>query len=137
MKYWKNRSLNSFFYCLFIGCFLLLLNSCTKRKDQKQLIDELIQQELLNRIAVYKETRQNKCMEALFQEASEIADSILLLEARNSRDSSDKPPIPNKPLKPEIIAVNDTTPIEPFLNLKDSTISSIATDSIIDKINQR
>lgn len=101
------------YFFLFV---LLLCVSCddVSEKDRAR-IDAVIQKEVKRRIELKKSIEYGRCLEALYANASEIADSILILEARLSRDSSDKPPKPNKPERPSIIALEDTTPVKPFL----------------------
>lgn len=98
---------------------LLCFTACNDVSEKdKALIDQLIQNEVNNRINIRKTTSLNRCMDAIYAEASEIADSILLLEARTARDTSLRPMKPIKPEKPEIIELKDSTPVQPFL--KDS-----------------
>ena len=96
--------------------FFISLASCEDVNERdKALIEELIQNQVQTRIITYKTLSYNRCLEGIYTEASEIADSLLLLQARLSRDTSDRPGKPIKPEKPEIIELKDSTPIQPFL----------------------
>ena len=106
---------------ILFGVFLIC--SCSNEKD-KVLIEQLIQGEVKKRIEVRNRVSYNRCLEGLYAEASEIADSILLLQARLARDTAGKPLKPVKPEKPEIIELKDSTPIQPFL------VDSTSQDSI-------
>ena len=106
---------NNLILKLFLFSALGILFNCTGKKDQRALVDELVLEEVAKRIKTYKDVRKERCFEDMYRVAGEIADSILLQEARNSRDTANKPPIPDKPIKPEIIELKDTTPIKPFL----------------------
>ena len=94
---------------------LLFLASCGEREAQRQLVNEVVQEQLLARIRNYKEIRYRKCLEEMYRQAGEIADSLLLMEARQTRDSTGKPIVPLKPGQPEIKVFADTVPIAPFL----------------------
>ena len=78
-------------------------------------MEAVIDQEVARRIQNYKQVRMDRCYEKALEEASRLADSILILEARLERDTLGKPPKPEKPEKPEIKAVLDSTPIKPLL----------------------
>ncbi|MDV7396231.1 hypothetical protein RZS08_32860, partial [Arthrospira platensis SPKY1] len=56
-----------------------------------------------------------RCYEQALEEASLLADSILIEEARLERDTIGKPPIPPKPEKPEIKSLLDSLPIGPLV----------------------
>ena len=50
------------------------------------------------------------------ERASELVDSILIVRARAMTiDTFQKPPIPIRPLRPEVPVIEDTTAIEPLL----------------------
>ncbi len=106
--------------------FMVILGACGGSSErEKALINQLIEEQVQKRINLYKQVNRDRCLEGIYQEASEKADSILLLEARQSRDTTDKPPKPFKPEKPEIIEVKDSTPVRPFL--QDSVLNDSLT----------
>ncbi|MCB0560656.1 MAG: hypothetical protein KDD09_16990 [Phaeodactylibacter sp.] len=92
-----------------------LLAGCGEDNRNKNAVEAVIDQEVARRIQNYKQVRMDRCYEKALEEASRLADSILILEARLERDTLGKPPKPEKPEKPEIKAVLDSTPIKPLL----------------------
>lgn len=95
----------------------LVCFSCREDNSQKEAIEALVLQTIEDRLQQYQNLRFKKCREDLLEVASVMADSLLLEEARRSRDTTDKPPVPVKPEQPEIVEVEDTTPVAPFLKL--------------------
>lgn len=107
------KKLNYFIYFILIEIFLI--GSCTKSVDQDALVQETIQAELQKKINYYKNIRNERCLAELYRQAGEIADSILLVEARMKRDSIQKPKILPKPEKPEMKKLVDSLEVKPFL----------------------
>ena len=97
-----------------LAVFISLLN-CEGDSAQKEAVEALVQETLANKIESYQTIRLRRCREDMFEVASQIADSLLLEDARNARDTSNKPAVPLKPNQPIIVEVEDTTPIAPFL----------------------
>jgi hypothetical protein len=95
---------------------LLSLYSCGEDNRNKIAVDRVIAEEVENRVQSFRSTRMERCKEKAIDEANEIADSILIREARLSRDTISKPPKPEKPEKPEIKLLEDSTPIQPIIN---------------------
>ncbi len=106
--------IGTFSTLLIILCLFTSL-SCKKRKPQSELVEEVIYEQLRAKIAYTKQVRLEHCLEDLYQQASDIADSILLEEARKARNTTGKPPVPQKPEKPSIVELKDSTPVKPFL----------------------
>ena len=96
--------------------FLLPLWSCGEDNRNKIAVDRVIAEEVEKRVQNFRTTRMDRCKEKAIDEANEIADSLLILEARLSRDTISKPPKPEKPEKPEIKLLEDSTPIQPIFN---------------------
>lgn len=97
---------------------LSLLASCEKDDRNKNAVQAIIEEEVAQRIENYKQVRMERCYEKALEEASYLADSILIREARLKRDTLGKPPKPARPEKPEIKTVLDSTPIKPLLEGK-------------------
>jgi hypothetical protein len=95
------------------GC---LFTSCEEDKRNEIAVERVIKEEVDKKIANYIRTRNKRCLDKAIDEANEIADSILLTEARLARDTADKPPKPVKPEKPEIKTLLDSTPIAPIIS---------------------
>lgn len=93
---------------------LLLLASCARESHDQQDIQAVIDKEVAIRVETYRQSRLKLCREQALAEASKLADSILIEEARLSRDTLSKPPKPEKPEKPDIKSLLDSTPIQPF-----------------------
>lgn len=96
--------------------FVLSLLSCGEDNRNKIAVDRVIAEEVEKRIQDFRTTRMNRCKEKAIDEANEIADSLLIIQARLSRDTIGKPPKPDKPEKPEIKLLEDSTPIQPIIN---------------------
>lgn len=95
---------------------LLLLSSCSDDDRNKKAVDAAIQEEVDRRVNNYRKGRLQRCYEEAVREASTLADSILLIQARLSRDTAGKPPKPDRPERPELKTLNDSLlKIEPFL----------------------
>ncbi|MCO6477526.1 MAG: hypothetical protein J5I94_12925 [Phaeodactylibacter sp.] len=94
----------------------LLLAGCGEDDRNQRAVQAVIEEEVEKRVRNYKEVRMQRCYEQALQEASYLADSILLLEARLERDTMGKPPKPEKPEKPEIKTVLDSLPVKPLLD---------------------
>ena len=109
---------------IFFGLIVALLLISCGGKPQRQQVDELIQEQVAVRIQSYKDIRYQKCLDEMYRQAGEIADSLLLLEARQVRDTSGKPTVPFKPGQPEIKVFADTVPIAPFLPEDTSVVNN-------------
>ena len=119
-------------YFFYTAIMLLLcssfLFSCEKKTD-KEAIQELIEETAQKRLDDFRRIRMKRCWQDVMEEASRVADSILLEEARLRRDTLLKPPKPDKPDKPEIKTLLDSTPIKPFL-ANESLDSTAIRDSL-------
>ncbi|MCB0571041.1 MAG: hypothetical protein KDC66_14805 [Phaeodactylibacter sp.] len=107
--------------------FLLILASCAEEDRNMLAVQAMIDDEVAKRVESYRQSRLKLCREQALTEASKLADSILLEEARMSRDTLDKPPKPEKPEKPELKTLLDSTPVKPFILPRRR--DTIATDS--------
>ena len=94
---------------------LLWLAGCGEDNRNKLAVQAVIEEEVALRVKNYRQTRMLRCYEKALEEASHLADSILILEARLERDTLGKPPKPEKPERPEIKTLLDSTPIRPLL----------------------
>ncbi len=111
---------------LLILVFLCLFYACSQDKDNA-VREQVIQQQVEERVERYKIEKLNSCRQKVLKRAGVIVDSILLVEARLKRDTSGKPPIPDKPELPNIVPIKDTLPIRPFF--RDSTLDLMKKDS--------
>jgi hypothetical protein len=104
----------------FLVLVLTFAMACFRERDRSQERQELIQKTLRERIDNYQRTRMDRCREDMLSEATRLADSIMITEARLRGDSIGKPPKPNRPEKPELRQLEDTIPIKPLLQDVDS-----------------
>ena len=106
---------------------LLLLVSMGFQEQEPKTIDELIQQKVEERDNSYYESSIARCQKDIWKEADRLVDSILIARARNMinpLDTVNRPDIPDRPEMPEIPIINDSMPIAPILEAKD-TITNI------------
>ena len=98
----------------------LLIFGCLPKEDDRAKRKKEIDLKVAEQIANFTKIRKENCRKSILKEAGKIVDSLLILEARARVDSINKPPIPSKPIKPELREVKDSTAIAPFF--KDSTL---------------
>lgn len=108
---------------ILIGLCLLSLLACEPPQGETEVRQSVIEEQVVERLALHRATKTRVCQEKVLAEASRLADSILIHEARLERDSLDKPPKPFKPDKPEIKTLIDSVPIKPFF--RDTTLELI------------
>ncbi len=110
----------------------LLWCSCGEDNRNRIAVEKVIQEEVDKRVANYRQNRMRRCYEDAVREASALADSVLLLEARLTRDTASKPPRPSKPERPALKKLQDSLlRVAPFLRKdsllrKDSTLMDTA-----------
>ena len=117
------------YLCLMI---ILLLFSCTPPKGKTKA--EVIQEKIAYRMNNWHHTHAKKCREDVLEAAAAIVDSTLIVNARQHKDSLNRPPRPLKPINPDFEAPEDTVPVAPLVDLdtllqNDSLI--IVQDSIV------
>ncbi|MBV6655408.1 MAG: hypothetical protein KI786_16685 [Mameliella sp.] len=116
--------------CYFLIPLALFTSSCGEDNRNRIAVEEMIQEEVANRVATYRENRTNRCYQDAVKEAGTLADSILLIQARLKRDTLSKPPRPNKPGRPPAKILRDSLlEIAPFLS-EDSILSLLRVDSL-------
>jgi hypothetical protein len=92
----------------------ILLMGCQSEEEKAALREAYLQQQLDNRIIEFRQLLDNQCRESALTEASRLADSILILEARLSLDTTGRPLRPDKPERPELKTLLDSTAVKPF-----------------------
>lgn len=123
MSYFADMRLQTF---LLVGVLAFFLFSCSQ-ENESSVREQVIQEKLNERVEQYKSEKRNACREKVLKAAGVIADSILLVEARLKRDTSNRPPIPDKPELPKIIPIRDSVPVKPFF--RDSSLELMQRDS--------
>ncbi len=100
-----------------VGLLALGCDSETKQQAQET---QLIEQYVSARLQDYERALRERCQERVLTEAIRISDSLIILEARLSKDTIFKPYKPERPERPEAKVLNDTTPLRPILPTPDS-----------------
>lgn len=121
----KLRALVAFCACTSLGS----LASCGGDSSTKVQRMAYIEEQVEERIKEYKRILDDRCREDVLEEANRLTDSILLVRARLERDSLDKPPIPDKPEKPEVKTIIDSVPVAPLFTDSSGVLRS-QSDSI-------
>lgn len=108
---------------------LASLTACGGDSSTKVQRMAYIEEQVEERITEYKRILDDRCREDVLEEANRLTDSILLVRARLERDSLDKPPIPDKPDKPEVKTIIDSVPVAPLFTDSSEVLRS-QSDSI-------
>jgi len=108
---------------------LVSLTACGGDSSTKVQRMAYIEEQVEERIKEYKRILDDRCREDVLEEANRLTDSILLVRARLERDSLDKPPIPDKPDKPEVKTIIDSVPVAPLFTDSSGVLRS-QSDSI-------
>lgn len=107
-----------------------LVSSCGEDNRNRIAVEKMIQEEVTQRVATYRENRTQRCYQDAVKEASSLADSILLLQARLNRDTASKPPRPTRPEQPAAKKLRDSLlKVAPLLS-EDSIIKLLKRDSL-------
>lgn len=95
---------------------ILILAGGTLAAFQTVTRADLRAQKLQNRIENFQKVSFEKCWEIVYEDAAAIVDSLMIQRARSKRDTIGKPPKPNRPDKPAIVAPSDSTRIGPLID---------------------
>lgn len=98
-----------------IMLLLLIIVAC-QQKQPKITRKELIEQEVQKKIQLIVTNKNTRCLRESLEEASKIVDSMIIAQAKLSKDTLLKPPKPEKPLPPTPLTLKDTLKIRPFLS---------------------
>lgn len=94
---------------------VLFLFSCNSGPDDNKIaVQAFVEKQVEEQLATYKRIFMQQCRDKVLLEAGQIADSILITEARLKRDSMGKPPKPLKPERPEIKQLKDSLTLDPL-----------------------
>lgn len=116
--------------CYFLGLSILVYASCGQDNRNRSAVEKMIQQEVEERVATYRGNRNQRCYQDAVKEASVIADSVLLIEARMKRDTASKPPRPDRPARPAAKKLRDSLlKVAPLLS-EDSIRKILRRDSL-------
>lgn len=100
--------------------FLLLVTWACEEEIPQEARDELIAQEVQKRVDALVESKYERCMEELLENANTLVDSILIARAKAEKDTIKKPMKPTKPLPPEPLVLEDSSAIKPLLQRQDT-----------------
>ena len=102
-------------YLLFFTC------SCLNNEEYSpDEIQQLIQNEVDERVNEYVSIRKAQCEEGLLTEATRLLDSILIAEAREMRDTLFQPAKPERPKTPTFKKLDEDIPLKPLFEKRDS-----------------
>lgn len=112
-------------YTAYLLFLVLLAVGCGKDDRNKNAVRAVIEEKVEERVATYRTNRMNRCRKDAYEEASTLADSILLEQARLTRDTLSKPPKPTKPERPELKTLKDSLKVAPILRRDSGVVDSI------------
>ncbi|HMN90619.1 MAG TPA: hypothetical protein PKD70_05085 [Saprospiraceae bacterium] len=107
-------------WLIVLALLWLLALGCDSEAKQQAQETQLIEQYVSARLQDYERTLRERCQERVLTEAIRVSDSLIILEARLSKDTIFKPYKPERPERPEAKVLNDTTPLRPILSRPDS-----------------
>lgn len=100
-----------------IGAIILVIifAACESEGEKQQFEQMLIEKDVEERLVQYKRILEENCEAKVLEEATRIADSIIIEQARMLKDTLLKPIKPERPGVPEIKTLEDTLKVKPFL----------------------
>jgi hypothetical protein len=112
-----NRLIIISIWCIVLCGIWWTFSAFQKEEELKPQVtkDDLISAAVQDRIKIFTKNRKRICAEERLADAVFRVDSILIQRAKAQRDTVSKPPKPFKPDRPEILILEDTTPIAPIL----------------------
>lgn len=106
---------------MWVVIFSCGLVGCTKKPPSKTK-EQVIQEKLDERFERWKEDLNQRCLDQAMDKAIAIVDSTIIANARLNRDTAGKPNVPLRPVKPDFVMPDDSTPVKPLLrNSKDTS----------------
>jgi hypothetical protein len=106
---------------LFMAYLLFFTCSCLNSEEYSpDEIQQLIQNEVDDRVNEYVSIRKVQCEEGLLTEATRLLDSILIAEAREMRDTLFQPAKPERPETPTFKKLDEDIPLKPLFEKRDS-----------------
>jgi hypothetical protein len=106
--------MNTFWRTALIGCLLGGgLFACSEDRNEVD-IEAAIAREAERRLEVFRTRMAQECYDSVLAEATRIADSLLLIRARQLRLAADRPPRPRRPGEPPEVGLSEALPLEPL-----------------------
>jgi hypothetical protein len=113
--------INKSFPILFMAYLSFFTCSCLNNEEYSpDEIQQLIQNEVDERVNEYVTIRKAQCEEGLLTEATRLLDSILIAEAREMRDTLFQPAKPERPETPTFKKLDVDIPLKPLFEKRDS-----------------
>lgn len=113
--------INKYSPFLFMAYLLFFTCSCLNNEEYSpDEIQQLIQNEVDERVNEYVAIRKAQCEEGLLTEATRLLDSILIAEAREMRDTLFQPARPERPETPAFKKLDEDIPLKPLFEKRDS-----------------
>jgi len=112
---------NNLCLLLLLSYFLFFIPSCLNNEEYSpEEIQQLIKNEVDERVEEYVSIRKAQCEENLLTEATRLLDSILIAEAREMRDTLFQPVKPERPETPAFKKLDEDIPLKPLFEKRDS-----------------
>lgn len=83
---------------------------------QTKTREDLIREDLDEKVAAYRREQVGNCRERILEKANQIVDSLIIEYVRANRDTLDRPFRTDKPGLPELLFPQDTTPVAPLFD---------------------
>lgn len=98
-----------------LGCLLALCCgwACGEGRNEVD-IDAAVEAEAARRLDIFRSRMARDCYETVLAEATSIADSLLLIRARQLRLAAGKPPRPRRPGDPPEKLLSEELPLAPL-----------------------
>jgi hypothetical protein len=102
--------------CLKIFAMLLaiaLFAACERKPSKTK--EQVMQERLVERLERWKTDMSKKCRKEIETKAIALTDSIIIVQAKQNRDTSIHSIIPGRPTRPDYVPPADSIPVKPFL----------------------
>ncbi|MCB0663948.1 MAG: hypothetical protein KDC24_14470 [Saprospiraceae bacterium] len=83
--------------------------------DYAEVREKMVQDTLKEKLEAFRIKELTECREDALKVATIKVDSILIARAKASKDSLNKPPIPDKPTRPDLLNPLDSSEVGPIL----------------------
>ena len=107
-----------FLLIVFCALAFVLLPSFQEQGDVTEITvrNDRVRAEVDKKLKIYRDIETKRCRQKMFEKAGAIADSMLMARSRSKiTDPLTRPPIPNRPERPEVLFPKDSTPLAPLL----------------------
>ncbi len=92
----------------------VMLFAACERKPAKTK-EQVMQERLTERVERWKADMSKKCRKEIETKAVALTDSIVIVQAKQNRDTSIHSIIPGRPARPDYKPPTDSVPVKPFL----------------------